>query len=495
MKILNIVDLAIAVKELKDSERKIVLCHGVFDLVHLGHIRHLKAAKELGDILIVSLTADAWVGKGPGRPVFNQVQRAEFMSSLSCVDFVTINDAERATDIILKIQPDIYAKGQDYSSDDKDLTGGITEERTAIESVGGRLICTNEITFSSSSLINEYLSIYPEEAASYLSRFRKYHTPKEIINILDSFRDLKVLVVGEAIIDEYIYCRVLGKPAKASVLSVQTTGRERFLGGSLAIANHIANFVDEVCVVTYAELEYMGMKPNVRVCKYNAERFAVMKTRFLDEDFHYKLFEYTNAPIAPLPDRTISQIEDDYREMWEEFDIVIVADYGHDLLTDSLVRVIVENNKFLAVNTQTNSLNQGFNLITKYPRADFICIDRPELRLAVSDRYGSLHHLLLKLRNLVDVRTLVLTCGPEGSIVNIGHYMDETPALSDYVVDTMGAGDAYFAIASLCALKGVSPEILGFIGNAVGALSVSTLGHRKSIEYIDLCKYITRLLK
>ena len=110
------------IKILKLKKKKIVLCHGVFDLVHLGHIEHFKSAKKFGDYLIVSLTKDKFIKKGPGRPLFNELQRMEYLNNIKIVDQVIISNSESSIDVINLIKPDFYIKGPDYKDNIKDKT-------------------------------------------------------------------------------------------------------------------------------------------------------------------------------------------------------------------------------------------------------------------------------------------------------------------------------------------------------------------------------------
>ena len=115
-------------RSLKAEGKRVVLCHGTFDLMHAGHIRHMQRAKEEGDILLVTVTGDAYVNKGPGRPVFNEQLRAEYIAALACVDYVAVNQAVTAIDALHMLQPNIYAKGSDYRSHGDDVTGNIARE-------------------------------------------------------------------------------------------------------------------------------------------------------------------------------------------------------------------------------------------------------------------------------------------------------------------------------------------------------------------------------
>ncbi len=152
-KILSLEELASKAKELRQQGKRIVLCHGTFDLLHIGHIRHLQNARKDGDVLITTVTGDSYVNKGPGRPVFPEHLRSENLAALSCVDYVGINPSITATNVISLIKPHAYVKGKEYKNDKDDLTGNISLERDAVEQHGGELIFTEDITFSSSNLL------------------------------------------------------------------------------------------------------------------------------------------------------------------------------------------------------------------------------------------------------------------------------------------------------------------------------------------------------
>src|SRR3990167_1547202 len=158
-KIKGISELGKLVLQMKKEGKKIVHCHGVFDLIHPGHIRHLASAKKNGDILVVTVTADRYVKKGPGRPIFNQNLRTEVLSSLEQIDYVAIIDSESAVPAIRKIKPHFYVKGPDYRHRKKieALPRKLADEEKAVKAVGGKLIFSvDDIIFSSSRLINQY---------------------------------------------------------------------------------------------------------------------------------------------------------------------------------------------------------------------------------------------------------------------------------------------------------------------------------------------------
>ena len=172
-KIFKIDDLAKKIKLLKNKKKTIALCHGVFDLLHVGHIKHFKEAKKISDYLIVSLTSDNFVNKGSGRPIFNQNLRAEFLSSLSIIDAIVFNNHVTAEKTILALKPNIYFKGPDYKDNKKDRTKNIYKEINAIKKVRGKISYSNDLVFSSSNLINNYLNDFNENQKIYQKNIKK----------------------------------------------------------------------------------------------------------------------------------------------------------------------------------------------------------------------------------------------------------------------------------------------------------------------------------
>ncbi len=155
MKILELDELAKKIRDLKSRGKKIIHCHGCFDLMHIGHIKYFQASKKMGDVLIVTLTPDIYVDKGPGRPVFNQDIRAESIAALECVDYVAVNKWPTAEETLRLLRPDIYVKGQEFETLE-DKTGKIQREYDVIIQIGAEIRFTHEIVFSSTKLINQY---------------------------------------------------------------------------------------------------------------------------------------------------------------------------------------------------------------------------------------------------------------------------------------------------------------------------------------------------
>jgi rfaE bifunctional protein kinase chain/domain/rfaE bifunctional protein nucleotidyltransferase chain/domain len=483
---------------------KIVHCHGAFDLMHIGHIRHLAEAKKRGDFLCISVTADEFINKGPGRPVFNHNLRAEALAALGIVDLVTIVHHTTAIPAIDVLRPDFYVKGSEYEEDDDDATGNIRHERERVEQFGGKLIFTDDIVFSSSTLLNQYFDHLDVETRNFLGDFRKRYSIDDVMRHFDKASKLRVLMVGDTIIDEYNYVEPLGKSPKENMIATVAQGQECFAGGVIAAANHVAGLVAQVDVITmlgdindFKQLVTDSLHSNVKLTTIQRpDTPTTRKTRFIDPGQMRKLFEVYHIVDTPLDAPIQADIDNAITKNINDYDLVIVTDYGHGMLAKSSVQALVRQAPFLAINVQTNSGNSGFNLVTKYPRADLVCIDTPEARLAVGDKFCDLEEILLKLLpERIDCKRLVLTRGKSGCLVTEDGEGVSIPGLSNKVIDTVGAGDAFFAIAAPMAATGANNTLAGFLGNVAGALKVEIVGHRRSIDKVSLIKAATTLLK
>src|SRR5580698_2006804 len=269
-KIRTLAEVAAACEQARRAGHTVIQAHGTFDLLHLGHVRHLEAARKLGDVLIVTVTADRFVNKGPGRPVFNGELRAEMLATLEYVDWVAVNDAADAVSAIERIRPSIYVKGQDYQNPQGDITGKISLERDAVEAHGGRIHFTDEVMFSSSELINRHLNVFEPHIREHLDTLRQDGGVDQIIELIEQVADYRVLIVGDATIDEYQYVLPMHKTPKENMIATRYQDRELFAGGVFAAANHVASFCKQVDIITcigdfdrHEDLVRQSLKPNV----------------------------------------------------------------------------------------------------------------------------------------------------------------------------------------------------------------------------------------
>ena len=270
---------------------------------------------------------------------------------------------------------------------------------------------------------------------------------------LDAALSKKVLFVGETILDVYHYGRTLGMPRKAPIVALEYNRTETFQGGVVAAARHAETFCSAVHVASWR---------------------TVRKDRYIEESHNRKLFEVYAGSVA---------LEAPVLPAIALYDAVVVTDYGHGMLDAALIEWLADA-KFLAVNVQTNAGNYGYNLATKYKHVDYLCVDEPEARLATQNQHGPIEKSLEKLSRIGD--KAVITLGAKGAI-GTGGVRGES--FFGSVVDTVGAGDAFFAVTAVLAQDTPMPDLLR-IGNAAGKLKTQIQGHSKAVTKNDLAAFL-----
>lgn len=491
---------------IKKEGKTIALCHGVFDLLHPGHIIHLEQAKKMADILVVSITAAQYVRKGPGRPYFDDEMRMKVLAALACVDYVMLSKGYTVDDIIESVEPDIYVKGSEYAKAADDITGKITEEKALVEKHGGRLEFTSGQVFSSTKLINTAMSGLSDEVKGYMEDFKTWHSMKEIRGYADKIKKLKVLVIGDVIIDKYTYCSIQGTMSKDMGYSARLSHSEEYLGGSVAIARHLATFTDNVTLMSIIGNEeemrlrlFDELADKIQLkLTYSSVFPTIVKHRYLTRnekrEEYRKIFVVNNIPEAmKYEEEAYTGFEEKLRDKIADYDVVFLCDFGHGLIDRETMEIVQQNAKYLALNCQTNSTNKGLNIITKYSRADVFTLDQQELKLAYPE-YSLDEQAALKKLSMHLSGNGWLTRGSKGAFEINDTVIRECPAFTLNVKDTIGAGDAFFAMAGIFAAAGAPIEIGTFMGNIGGALGANIVGNKEAIEKVNVLKYASTLM-
>ena len=489
----------------KKNQKKIVLCHGVFDLLHIGHIKHFEEAKSYGDILIVSITADKFVNKGPGRPAFNEENRLEAISSLSAVDYVLINSSLTSTNLIRKIKPDIYCKGKDYKDKTKDITGEINNERKAIKSIGGKIIFTKGKLYSSSNIINKFDKNISANQKNSISKIKEHYNFSKINNLINKFKTLKVLVIGEAIIDQYVFCDALGKSGKEPVLALREIKSENYLGGALAVTRHISQFCNKTDLLSMLgqKKEFLNdikknLEKNIRfnfIKKKNSP--TIFKKRFVDHVSNNKVLGVYKINDEPLDSSQESELNKKLKNMLPKYDIVLVSDYGHGFISEKTAKLICDKSKFVSLNAQVNAANIGYHSMRKYKGIECLIINEKEIRHELRDRTSDVKILMKKLSREQKIRNIVVTRGSNGAILfnlreNKYKFSD---AFAKKAIDKIGAGDAMLSVISLCLNSKFTYDLSLLIGSLAAAMSTETMGNKETISKTKILKSIEHILK
>lgn len=503
-KILYIDKLANKVKELQNAGKTVVQSHGIFDLIHPGIIKHLNSAKKLGDVLIITIIRDKDVRRGSGRPIFPENYRAENVASLEQVSYVCIVDDNIPFECVKRIKPDVYAKGKAYKDRDSRIHENIFKEEQEFYFGKSKVYETDGFSFSSSEIINSLLDIYPEETRAFLRDFANRYSFNDIVESFDKLKNLKVLLIGDGIIDEYHYCVSLGKSSKAHLVVNKYTTHEVFAGGAFAIANHLAGFCSSVHLISLLGKEdskedfiLQNLKPNIDThFFYRENRSTIIKKRYINEYLNQKLFEINYIDDENINADCEAEVIGYLKKVISQFDVVLVSDFGHGFITDNIIRAIENISDKYSVNTQTNAANKGYNLITKYKNPFYVCLDEPECRLAAQERHKNIEDIVKHIKNTINADHMIVTLGKKGSIgINNESKTNRTPIFSSKVIDTVGAGDAFFAYTAPCFAQDLPLDLVSFIGNAVGALAVQITGNKSSVEKYQLLEFIHTILK
>jgi cytidyltransferase-like protein len=490
---------------LSNVKKKIILCHGVFDVFHIGHLNHFKYLKDkfTNHIIIVSITADKYVRKGIGRPLYNEKIRAKVLSSIDIVDHVYICKDFTAIKSIKFFKPDIYAKGLEYHNLNNDITKNIKLEKIETVKNGGKIIFTDGITSSSSLLINNFLKPLPPELKNKVKELKKKFPIKKILEINEKIKKSKILVIGEIIIDSYTQVFPKGKTMKENMVNHLLGTKKNYVGGVVPTANLLSNVSDNVTLLSLvskneSENKSIKAKLNKKIIKVlysNKSYITIEKNRFIEKNYGMKkLFQVSKINENFYSLNTERKIINYLNKNLKLFDLVVVSDFGHGLITKKIINLLEQKAKYLCVNCQSNSLNFGYNLITKYNKANFVCIDENEARLAANEKKLDLE-LVHKKISKKNIKNVIITLGSKGAFYVKRNNYEIFPVIDDKVIDTIGAGDAFFSTASIFSKYINDNTFLSFVGNVAGAIKIRIEGHNEYIKMDDILKTIETYYK
>ena len=504
-KIIDFSEVEKILKPIKRKGKKIVHCHGVFDLLHIGHLKHFKSAKKYGDILVISVTPDKFVQKGFERPYFNSEQRMESLASIEVVDFVILNNSTNAVDIIKKIKPNYYVKGPDYKNFKEDITGQIKNEELVVKKNGGKIVFTEDPIYSSSSILNQSGSTFNLFQKSFINKIKSEINLNNFNTHINKLQDLKVLVIGETIIDQYVFCEALGKSGKEPHLVLKNVSEELYLGGVLSIARNISDFCNKITILSmlgqkkeYEKYIKKNMAKNIlSKFLYKSKSPTIIKKRYIESISNNKVLGIYTVNDDLLNKKDESIFEKMILKEIKEHDVVIVSDYGHGLITKKLAKLLCKKSKFLALNAQANASNIGYHSIQKYRGVDCVVMNETELRHELRDKNEKLKILVKKLTNMIKIKDLIVTRGSSGAILynSFNKKYITCPAFASKVVDKVGAGDSMLSIMSILIKSKFKNIISLFLGSLAGALSVGEMSNKVPIKKTKLLKYFNHILK
>ncbi len=475
--------------ELRAKGKKVVQCHGCFDIVHPGHIRYLKFAKSLGDVLFVSVTADRVVGKGEDRPYISEDLRLENLAVLEFVDYVYLDDNSWAGPILEQVQPDIYVKGKEYESKGDPR---FAQERELVEGYGGRVVFSSgDVVYSSTYILSQFRERLPLEQERLESYCRQQEITRErLMALTRSFSEKKILVLGDPVLDQYIHCEALGIASEAPILTVNPIHEDWFAGGAALIAAQIVElggdaglFVNLRPGETSDRFRDMVQASGVELIdSADRERPVAMKTRYLVEES--KVFKVDNVRSLPSSAGASRTIAGELDSILGDYDGLIITDFGYGFFTRPLIN---------ALETVVAARRKPYYLdVSHTHHASILSFSGPriatpteqELRFAFADNEAGLSNLASRFFRKTNAENLLLTMGSRGVLLfrrpassALRLDTDFLPAFESAAMDPVGAGDVFLAAVALSDLAGASCQVGAYLGSALAALQVAVLGN------------------
>jgi len=489
-KIVSLEKLLALRAQARTAGKTVVHCHGCFDIVHPGHIMHLEYARSLGDVLVVTVSADAQVDKGAARPLIPDDLRAASLAALECVDCVFINPDATAEKLLAGLQPDIYVKGKEY---EHNFDPRFAAERQVVESGGGRVVFSSgDVVYSSTALIDGLADTNTFNDQKVL-RFRARHEldKPDVHRILSRFAGRKVVVVGDYILDRYHFCDATGVAGEAPVMALRHLRRGDYDGGGAVIGLHLLGLGANATLVTAMADDEESRQAELRlhsaglaVQAVRARRDLVVKSRFLVDEA--KLFKVDEGGVLPADSRTEQALADLVLAAADGADAVIFADFGYGVISSGLLDKLMEKlRKSVPILTADVSGRQG-NLLN-FRQVDLLCPTEREARETLHDFSSGMGFLVWKLMQATAARQAIITLGKRGLVTFArppegdpnGRLVSEyLPAMSATAVDPLGCGDALLATASLALASGASLQQAAFLGAAAAAIEVRRLGNQ-----------------
>jgi rfaE bifunctional protein kinase chain/domain len=461
----------------RPRKKRVIMCHGTFDIVHPGHLRHLMYAKEKADLLIASLTADEHIMKANHRPYVPQELRAANLAALEMVDFVIIDPNATPIEHMKVLQPDFFAKGYEYSANG--IPPKTQEELDTLAGYGGEMVFTpGDIVYSSSAIIEasppnigieKLLALMDSEGIGFDDLRRTLH----------GLVGLKVHVVGDTIVDTYSYCSLLGATAKSPTFSVKHDFSERYAGGAAVVAKHMKTAGADVTFTTILgdddlrqfvidDLQKAGVNVNAYT---DSTRPTTHKERFLTDG--YKMLQVDRVDNRSIGSRATDALTKSIRET--SSDLVIFSDFRHGIFnrqTIGTLKAAIPPGTLKAADSQVS--NRWGNILD-FTGFDLITPNEREARFALGDQDSVVRPLASELFREAECRYLILKLGERGLIA----YRSPGPqprefftvdTFVEHLEDPIGAGDALLSYASMALARTndiVTASILGTLGAAV----------------------------
>ena len=485
-KIISLQLLNLAISDL--VEKDIVLCHGHFNVIHPGHLRFLQYARRQGKQLVVAVLGDKFLNSK--LHYFNQEERAASVAALHDVDWVVVVDQITLKDIIQQLKPEVYVMGKEFEENSDDQ---IDEEIALVKKYGGQILFSSgEVNYVSSDLLHhEFKTIQREKMQSFQSVCERHliriQSLKEKIN---RFKNLKFLVFGDTIVDQYASCDPVGMSAEAPVLVLREMETKEFIGGAAIVACHIR--------ALGAQCHFLSVTGDDKPAKFVKQTLIEQKITphlLIDQDrpttfkIRYMVGNQKILRVSRMQEHSLSfslesKIIKNLESLIPEIDGLIISDYVYGVVTSRVLDAVINITKKHGVSLFGDlQCSSQIGNVSKFKQFDLICPTEREARIALSDQESGLEKLAMTLLRQTQCKNLLITLGAKGfiayhtdndnEVVQSQHF----PALTTNPVDVTGAGDSLLSVMALSDCVGANLIESSVLGTCVSAITVNRIGN------------------
>ncbi|MDX2099765.1 MAG: PfkB family carbohydrate kinase [Leptolyngbyaceae cyanobacterium bins.59] len=469
----------------RPRQKSVIMCHGTFDLVHPGHVRHLMYAKEKADILVASLTSDAHISKANFRPFVPHQLRAMNLAALEMVDYVLVDENPTPIENLKVIQPDYFAKGYEY------FNGGLhpktQEEVDALNTYGGEVLFTpGDVVYSSSAFIEQAPPNISTDKLAILMESEGV-TFDDLRSALTKFSNVRVHVVGDTIVDSYVYCTPISSGmAKTPTLSVKYERQVDYAGGAAVVSRHMRQTGAKVKFTTvlgedfYKDFVLHEMEAHDIDCEpiIDSTRVTTQKTVFTANG--YRLLKFDKVDNRPVSGRVLEKLIKSISS--SEVDVVVFSDFRHGIFSKSTIPQLIESIPQGLLRVADSQVASRWGNILEFQDFDLITPNEREARFALGDQDSVIRPLALELYKRAQCKLLMLKLGDKGIITYRAPSPDvrsffTVDSFTEKLVDAVGAGDALLSYATLSLVATGSPVIASILGSIGAALACEHEGN------------------
>jgi rfaE bifunctional protein kinase chain/domain len=487
------------IKQILNSQNKTsIMCHGNFDLVHPGHIRHLLYAKSKADILIVSITADNFINKIKKNSIIPENLRAQNLAALEMVDFVFVDFNETPIKNLKIIKPNFFIKGYEYQ-DKKNFN--TAQEINIVKKYGGEVIFSpGDVVFSSTILKTKL------ETRLFLEKIKNILLSQntnllKISNLLKTMPKIKIHIVGDTIVDVYHDCILLGQTNKTPTFSIKKNSSKEYMGGAAIVAKHFRNLGVDVTFTTVvgddkykkkilADLKLNNIKTNIIVDKI---RPTTVKERFWVEN--NKLLQVDTVDNVIISDEKVDLI---CKYLKKKCDLLVFSDFRHGIFNSSTIKKylnVIKKTKTIKV--ADSQVSNRWGNILDFKNFDIIFPNEKEARFSLGDQDSPVRPLGEKLLKYSKSKNVVLKLGEKGLMCFKKSGLRprdfySIDSFSENAVDTVGTGDALLASTSLLYFFSGNIVISALIGSISAAVECSRKGN-VPISKIEILNFIKKI--